>query len=93
MVKLTKVKSIKDIKTFTSQLIAEGATFHPDDRDFRKYIRITTGDKLYNNEEALLRNRLLRECFKICKKEKTSMYDLYFEVFLKETGLKKLVLK
>ncbi len=92
MVNLTQINSIKDVKTFTSQLIAEGASFHPDDRDFRKYIT-KAGDKLYTNKEAILRNRLLKECFKICRQEKISIKNLYFEVFLKETGLEKLALK
>ncbi len=93
MVNLTQITSIKDVKTFTSQLIEEGATFHPDDQDFRKYIHCETGDKMYSNKEALRRNRLLKQCFKVCKKEKICIKRLCFEVFLKKTGLKKLVLK
>ena len=89
---LTQIRSIKDVKIFTSQLIAEGASFNPDDKDFRRYIN-QTGDKLYSREEALLRNRLLKECFQICRAEKTCIYDLCFQVFLKESGLQKLALK
>lgn len=93
MMNLTQITSLQDVKKFTSQIIAEGASFHPDDKDFRKYIQSSTGEKMYTSKEALLRNRLLRQCFTICRKEKTCIYNLYFKVFLKESGLKKLALK
>jgi hypothetical protein len=87
---ITEIKTIEDVEEFVTQLVAEGLNYHPDD-DFENYIDIETGDPSYMPEEALLRNKLNQQCFEICEKTETDIYDISMEIFLKETGLDKYI--
>jgi len=91
MVKLTQIQSIKDVETFTAQLVKEGINFHPDTPDFSEYVHSKTGENIYTLKEALLRNRLLTQCFAVCEKQSIDIYDICLEVFLKETGMHKFI--
>jgi hypothetical protein len=64
---LTSINSLSDIETFINHLVLEeNLNFHPDE-DFRNYILMDTGLPSYTEEEAVLRNSLLEQCFAICE--------------------------
>jgi hypothetical protein len=87
---LTEIKNLPDVAAFARQIIKEDVSFHPDD-DFNDYVVIKTGKPFYTPEQAAVRNKLMTQCFEVCEKEGTSIYDIMLEVTLKETGLDKFI--
>lgn len=83
---ITKIKTVSDVKSYAAMLIDEDTAFHPD-TDFNEYIVRTNGSPAYQNEEAKLRNKLMDECFTVCRKEGEDIYNIMMNVYLKETGL------
>lgn len=69
MVKLTQIQSIKDVKTFVTELVQEGTNFHPDQDDFKEYVNLLTGERIYTDKEILLRNTLLKQCLAVVGKK------------------------
>src|SRR5690348_5443515 len=87
---ITKIKTADDVKAFAKQLIAERVGFHPDD-NFNDYVVFKTEKQVYTKRQAEIRNKLMDECFAICKKEGTDIYAIMLEVTLIETGLNKYI--
>jgi hypothetical protein len=87
---INEIKSLEDVTRFVLQLVAEGLNYHPDD-DFENYINIKTGEPSYTPGEALLRNQLNKQCFKVCKSAGADIYNISMEIFLKETGMNKYI--
>lgn len=88
---LTEIKTLADVKSFAEHLITvEKVNTHPDD-DFFDYVNYKTKAPIYSNEEALLRNRLMEECFEVCQKENADVYDIMVEVLQKEIGIDKFI--
>ena len=87
---MTEIRTLDDVNEFVIQLIAEGLNYHPDD-DFANYVNIETGEPSYTPDEALLRNQINTQCFRFCESVGADIYDLSMEIFLKETGLDKLI--
>jgi hypothetical protein len=85
-----KIKNTKDVIAFTKQLVKEGINFHPDD-DFNDYINLKTKKQSYTKQAAKHRNKLMNQCFAVCKKNNVDIYDTMLEVMLKETGMDKLI--
>jgi hypothetical protein len=77
---------LKDVSVFFHDLIAEGVNAHPDN-DFGQYINVETNEDTYTQEEADVRNSLMKKSFEVCKGFRVDIYDLMQEIFLKETGL------
>jgi len=84
------IKTLKDVTTFAKELVKEGVSFHPDD-DFNDYVNLDNKTPTYSKKEADFRNKLMDKCFKICKKEGVSIYDIMMEILLKDTGLAKVI--
>lgn len=87
---ITRIRNTNDVIAFAKQLVIEGISFHPDD-DFKDYINLKTKEPSYNKQEAKLRNKLMNQCFAVCKKEGVDIYDTMMEVTLKETGMDKFI--
>lgn len=85
---LKQIKTTNDVVAFAKQLVKEGVNFHCDD-DFNCYINIETQKPTYTKQEADFRNKLMNQCFAVCKKNNVDVYDTMFEIVLKETGLDK----
>lgn len=71
----TKIKTIEDVKTFAKHLVqVEKLSFHPDD-DFNDYV--TNENKpFYTKEAAAWRNKIMGECFEVCKKNNVEIYEI-----------------
>ena len=87
---MTRIKTIDDVKKYAAALISEGTSFHPD-TDFSEYINLKNGTTEYNKDEARLRNRLMDECFIVCKSEGEDVYQIMLRVYLQETGLDNMI--
>ncbi|PBI83548.1 hypothetical protein BSF41_45340 [Flavobacterium sp. ACN2] len=72
---IAKINTLEDVHIFAEQLIGEGLNFHPDD-DFNDYVNLVTNKASYNKIEADVRNKLMDECFEICKKNNIDIYKL-----------------
>lgn len=86
---IQKINTIEDVITLTKELINEGTNFHPDD-DFRNIINRETSLPAYTEEEALIRNDLIRQCFITCDLEGEDIYEIMFDTFISETKLNKI---
>lgn len=81
---ITKIQTTSDVEKFINCLILEeNLNFHPDE-DFRNYIHLDTGLPSYSIQEAILRNKLLSDCFQICEKEGVDIYQIGHETLLKQ---------
>lgn len=87
---IKKITSVKSVRVFAKQLIAEGISFHPDD-NFHDYVFFKENKPCYTKEEADFRNALMEQCFKICEKEGVDIYEIMLEVTLRETGMDKFI--
>jgi hypothetical protein len=87
---IRRVQTIKDVKTYFTQIIDEGTNIHPDD-DFKDIVNIKTGEVTYSKDEAVLRNKLMQECFVVCESTGHDIYDLGLTIHLKKTGLDKFI--
>ena len=87
---INSVNSIDDVKLFVKDLMGESLNYHPDN-DFRDYINISTGLPSYNEEDAMLRNKLNSDCFEVCSKYHYDLYELSMEIYLKFTGIDKYI--
>ena len=87
---ITKIKNTKDVFAFAKQLVIEGLSFHPDD-DFNDYVNYKTKKPSYTKKEAKIRNKLMDQCFAVCKKNNVDIYRTMLEVMLKETGMDKFI--
>ena len=78
----TEIKTIQDVKAFAYHLVKnDKLSFHPDD-DFESYIS-TKNDLVspfYSKQEAMLRNKLMDDCFIICKKKNIDIYEIMFQI-------------
>lgn len=70
-----KIKTIEDVRTFAKHLVqVEKLSFHPDD-DFNDYI--TNDNKpFYTKDAAAWRNKIMGECFEVCKKNNVDIYEI-----------------
>lgn len=87
---LEQINDLDNVRLFAAQLIKEGISFHPDD-DFYTYVNLETGLQTYTESEAAKRNKLLAQCFKVCRENQTDIYDLMNEITLVKSGLSKFI--
>ncbi len=81
-----EIRTIQDVKDFANSLLRnDGLAFHPDD-DFQSY-SFKENDVIipfFTKEEAIIRNKLMDDCFKICDKNSVNIYDIMLQA-TKET--------
>jgi hypothetical protein len=81
---LTAINFVSDVETFFNHLIlVESLNFHPDE-DFRNYVKLETVLPSYTNDEAEERNRLLDQCFEICERKATDIYQIGVETLFNQ---------
>ena len=73
------ITSVKNVESFFHHLVDDRkVNFHPDD-DFADYISIDGKTPSFTNDEVSLYNRLMDECFGVCKKDGVDIYELGLE--------------
>lgn len=73
---IAEIKFINDVEAFFKHLLEnESLNFHPDE-DFKNYIHLETKLPSYSIEEAELRNKLMQDCFNVCEREGTDIYEI-----------------
>lgn len=80
---IEQIKTVEDVKVFFNELMAEGLNFHPDD-PFSDYVHTASGEQLYSDQEAVVRDNLLEQAFEACEKEGADIYDLCIDIFMAE---------
>lgn len=74
------ISSIEEVKAFASYLINDlDVNFHPDN-DFADYICMGTGEPTFTDNEAVIGNRLMDECFEVCEKDGIDIYEYLFPI-------------
>ena len=77
---IRQIKSIDDVKAFAKHLVqVENLSFHPDD-DFNDYINLETQKASYSEEDARLRNKLMKDCFIVCEKNNVEIYEILLPI-------------
>jgi hypothetical protein len=80
----TQIQTLNDVIAFAKHLVQnEKLSFHPDD-DFRDYVNFETQEAFYTNEEAILKNKMMNDCFEVCKKNKVEIYELLLPIIQKQ---------
>lgn len=70
------IRNIDDVKDFASYLINDlDVNLHPDN-DFAEYRCYATGKPTFTDKEVSICNRLMEECFEVCKNDSVDIYDL-----------------
>jgi hypothetical protein len=87
---LQSIENLNDVAEFTRSVVRNGVNLHPDD-DFLNYINLKTGEPTYTKEEAEVLNQLMTNAFEICEKYGVDIYGFMGEIFLRETGLDKII--
>ena len=82
MIQKFEINNTKDVKQFLYYLIDPqglnlGMSFHPDD-DFADYIG-QNGERIFSETDTTTINQKLKECFEVCSKEKTDIYEIAFK--------------
>lgn len=76
------IATVEDVKDFFRHLVYDlDLNFHPDD-DFKSYVDNKTGERIMDDEQADLYNRLMEESFEACNND-DMVYEIGFEL-LKE---------
>ena len=76
------IGTVEDVKDFFRHLVYDlDLNFHPDD-DFKSYVDNKTGERIIDDEQADLYNRLMEESFEACGND-DMVYEIGFEL-LKE---------
>lgn len=83
---IERIKTINDVESFAKQLVAEGLSFHPDN-DFKDYVFLKENKPCFSEEEAVKRNKLMTQCFKVCEEHGFDIYAFMLEVTLRETRM------
>jgi len=76
---IERIKTVEDVQAFAEHLFnTERLNFHPD-CDFREYVNMGSSERTYSEQDAEKRNRMMAECFRVCKKNKTDIYEVMGE--------------
>jgi hypothetical protein len=83
---VTEISTIKDVEDFMRKLVDEGTNVHPDE-DFNNYINVETNLPSYTKDQAAERNKLMNQCFTICKAEGKDLYEITNVIYSEITGI------
>ncbi len=79
--------TIQDVKDFANYLVnVEHVNFNSDE-DFRNYISYETHQSTYSEAEAVKRNNLMEECFNVCERDNTDIYEVMGEYLVETLNL------
>lgn len=77
------ITTIQDVKDFANYLVnVEHVNFNSDE-DFRNYISYETLQPTYSEAEAVKRNNLMEQCFNVCERDNTDIYEVMGEYLIK----------
>ena len=81
MIQEFKINNTKDVESFLHYLVNPqglnlGMSFHPDDA-FENYIN-HKGERVFTNEEATMLNQAMLECFHMCERNQTDIYEIAY---------------
>ena len=72
----SQIENLIDVVHFFEHLLYEKKlSYHPDD-DFSDYVNTMDDSPSFTNEEVRLYNRLMDQCFDICKKEEMDICSI-----------------
>jgi len=72
------ITKIEDVASFAKYLIhEEKLSVHPDD-NFFEYENYETQLPFYTKEEAVLRNKLMNQCFDVCEQNNIEIYEIFY---------------
>ena len=72
------ITKIEDVASFAKYLIhEEKLSVHPDD-NFFEYENYETQLPFYTKEEAVLRNKLMKQCFDLCEENGIDIYEIFY---------------
>ncbi|MGN0224989.1 MAG: hypothetical protein ACI4A7_02780 [Prevotella sp.] len=75
------INKVRDVELFFQYLVEERKlNFHPDE-DFINYVSYSSGERTFTDEECQLYNRLMDECFDVCKKAGVDIYEVGISTF------------
>ena len=75
------INKVRDVELFFQYLVEERKlNFHPDE-DFINYVSYSSGERTFTDEECQLYNRLMDECFEVCKKAEVDIYGVGMSTF------------
>ena len=73
------IQSVDGVKTFFHHLTEErNVNFHPND-DFANYVSLKDHAPTFTDEEVVIYNRLMDECFDVCEKKDVDIYEIGLE--------------
>ncbi len=77
---ITQINTINDVKSFAKHLVqVEKLSFHPDDA-FDDYIKFENNEPFYTTEEAMLRNSLMDDSFRVCDDNNVEIYEILLPI-------------
>jgi len=82
-----KIRSTKDVRAFFTTLREHGLSdrFHPD-KSFNSYKVSRSGNQLFTHREAYDLDKILGDCFFVCEKNTTDIYEISDEIFKPKSG-------
>lgn len=81
------ITTIQDVKDFANYLVnTEHLNFNSDE-DFRNYISYETHRPTYSEAEAVKRNNLMEQCFRVCESEEVDIYEVMGEYLMEALNL------
>lgn len=82
------ILSVKDVEAFFHHIVFERkVNFHPDDM-FEDYVSCEGGINTFTLEECAIYNRLMDECFVVCKGEDVDIYEIGLDELQTALGIK-----
>ena len=82
------INFVKDVKTFFHHIVFERkVNFHPDDM-FEDYVSCEGGINTFTLEECAIYDRLMDECFVVCKNEDADIYEIGLDELQTALGIK-----
>ena len=73
------ITTMKEVESFFHHIVFERkVNFHPDDM-LEDYVSCKGGINTFTLAECAIYNRLMDECFAVCKKARVDIYEIGFE--------------
>lgn len=86
--KESHIKSVTDVEAFFHHIVFERkVNFHPDNM-FEDYVSCEGGINTFTLAECTIYNRLMDECFAVCKNEDVDIYEIGFGELQTALGVK-----
>ena len=82
------INNVDDVRKFFRYIVDErNVNFNPDDM-FEDYVSCEGGINTFTLEECAIYNRLMDECFAVCKSEDVDIYEIGLDELQTALGIK-----